>query len=77
MVCVHANGLKEPWCLAGSDPETTAAVLINHYASRWTIEPQCRDTKDLRFGMGLSATRISEAMRRESLRVTIPVSLQL
>jgi hypothetical protein len=32
--------------------------LVNHYAKRWTIEPQFRDTKDLRFGMGLSATRI-------------------
>ncbi|MFL5286365.1 MAG: hypothetical protein ACJ8AW_36660 [Rhodopila sp.] len=44
-----------------------AAVLINHYAKRWTIEPQFRDTKDLRFGMGLSSTRISEPMRRDRL----------
>ena len=67
MVCVHAKGMKQPWCLAASDPEATAAVLVNHYARRWTIEPAFRDTKDLRFGMGLSATRIGEPMRRDRL----------
>jgi len=61
VVCVHAKGMKEPWCLAASDPEATTAVLVNHYAKRWTIEPQFRDTKDLRFGMGLSSTRVGEA----------------
>jgi hypothetical protein len=29
VVCVHAKGMKEPWCLAASDPEATAAVLVN------------------------------------------------
>lgn len=67
VVCVHAKGMKEPWCLAASDPDATAAVLVNHYAKRWTIEPAFRDTKDLRFGMGLSATRIGEPMRRDRL----------
>lgn len=67
VICVHAKGMREPWCLAVSDPEATAAVLVNHYAKRWTIEPQFRDTKDLRFGMGLSATRIGEPMRRDRL----------
>ena len=33
----------------------------------WDIEPQFRDTKDLQFGMGLSATRIGEPMRRDRL----------
>ena len=67
VVCVHARGMKEPWCLAASDPEATAAVLVNHYARRWTIEPGFRDTKDLRFGMGLSSTRIGEPTRRDRL----------
>ncbi len=67
VVCVHAKGMKEPWCLAASDPEATAAVLVNHYAKRWTIEPAFRDTKDLRFGMGLSSTRIGEPTRRDRL----------
>jgi len=67
VVCVHAKGMKEPWCLAASDPQAPAAVLVNHYARRWTIEPQFRDTKDLRFGMGLSATRVGEPTRRDRL----------
>ena len=57
VVCVHAKGMKEPWCLAASDLEATAAVLVNHYAKRWTIEPAFRDTKDLRFGMGRGLSR--------------------
>ncbi|MHB8387833.1 MAG: transposase, partial [Metallibacterium sp.] len=38
VVCVHAKGMKEPWCLAASDPDATAAVLVNHYARRWGID---------------------------------------
>ena len=67
VICVHAKGMKEPWCLATSQREATAATLVNHYAKRWTIEPQFRDTKDLQFGMGLSSTRIGEPMRRDRL----------
>ena len=67
VVCVHAKDMKEPWCLATSERDATAATLVNHYAKRWTIEPQFRDTKDLRFGMGLSVTRINEPMRRDRL----------
>jgi hypothetical protein len=33
----------------------------------WCIEPNFRDTKDLRFGMGLGATRIGEPTRRDRL----------
>ena len=77
VVCVHAKGMKEPWCLAASDPEATAAVLVNHYARRWTIEPQFRDTKDLRFGMGLSATRIGEPMRRDRLLLVSAFAMAL
>jgi len=67
VVCVHAKDMKEPWCLATSERDATTATLINHYAKRWTIEPQFRDTKDLRFGMGLSSTRIGEPERRDRL----------
>jgi hypothetical protein len=67
VVCVHAKGMKQPWCLASSERDATAATLVNHYAKRWTIEPHFRDTKDLRFGMGLSATRVGEPIRRDRL----------
>jgi hypothetical protein len=62
VVCIHAKGMQEPWCLAASAPDATAAVLVNHYAKRWTIEPAFRDTKDLRFGVGLSATVITHPL---------------
>ena len=77
VVCVHAKGMKEPWCLATSDPEATAAVLVNHYARRWTIEPAFRDTKDLRFGMGLSSTRIGEPTRRDRLLLVSAFAMAL
>ncbi len=77
VVCVHAKGMKEPWCLAASDPEATAAVLVNHYAKRWTIEPAFRDTKDPRFGMGLSAARIGEPTRRDRLLLVSTFAMAL
>ena len=77
VVCVQAKGMQEPWCLAASDPEASAAVLVNHYARRWTIEPAFRDTKDLRFGMGLSATRIGEPMRRDRLLLVSAFAMAL
>ena len=67
VVCVHAKAMKEPWRLAVSDAEAPTAMLVNYYAKRWTIEPSFRDIKDLRFGMGLSATRIGEPTRRDRL----------
>jgi hypothetical protein len=67
VVCVHAKAMKEPWCLAASDAEASTAELVNHYGKRWTIEPSFRDTKDLRFGMGLGATHIGEPARRDRL----------
>lgn len=67
VVCVHAKGMKEPWCLASSARDAPVAMLVRHYAERWTIEPQFRDTKDLHFGMGLSATRIGTPTRRDRL----------
>ena len=52
-------------------------MLVNHYAKRWTIEPSFRDTKDLRFGMGLSSTRISEPMRRDRLLLVSAFAMAL
>jgi Transposase DDE domain len=67
VVCVHARDMKEPWCLATSDAEASAATLIKQYSRRWTIEPSFRDTKDLRFGMGMAELRIAEPERRDRL----------
>lgn len=67
VVCVKARDMKEAWCLAASDAEATAREIMNYYAKRWTIEPGFRDTKDLRFGMGLSVLRIADPQRRDRL----------
>ena len=67
VVCVKAKNMKEAWCLAASDVAATAREIMNYYAKRWTIEPGFRDTKDLRFGMGMSALRIADPQRRDRL----------
>ena len=66
-MCVKAKGMKEPWCLATSHADKTAAEIIKHYGKRFTIEETFRDQKNLRFGMGLSDTRIGSPGRRDRI----------
>lgn len=67
VICVKAKGMKQAWCIAASNPNAVAGVLIRLYSKRWGIEPQFRDTKDIHFGMGLSETSISDPNRRDRL----------
>jgi hypothetical protein len=67
VVCVKKKGMKEPWCLATSLEDASAAKVIGLYGRRFTIEEKFRDIKDLRFGMGLSAMHIAEPERRDRL----------
>ncbi len=67
VVCVRAKGMKEPWCLAASSADEPARALIGLYAKRWEIEGSFRDTKDLRFGMGLGCMHVSTPERRDRL----------
>ena len=67
VVCVHAKDMKEPWCLAASTTTQTAKQLMTTYAKRWGIESGFRDTKDLRFGMGMASMRVSTPERRDRL----------
>ena len=67
VVCVHAKDMKEPWCLVTSTPDATAPQIIRLYSKRWGVEPSFRDTKDLRFGLGLGAIRIADPQRRDRL----------
>ena len=66
-VFVKARAMKEPWCLATSHGSKSASELVQLYGRRFTIEEGFRDTKDIRFGMGLSATRIGDPDRRDRL----------
>lgn len=67
VVVVHAAKMKEPWCLATTLAERTAAEVVKLYGRRFTIEETFRDQKDLRFGLGLSATHIGTPDRRDRL----------
>ena len=67
VVCVQAKGMKEPWCLVTPATDKSARELINLYAKRWGIECQFRDSKDIRFGMGMSEVHVSTPDRRDRL----------
>ena len=67
VVCVHAKGMKEAWCLATSNAAASSRQIIDLYSKRWSVEPSFRDTKDLRFGLGLASVRISDPQRRDRL----------
>jgi hypothetical protein len=77
VVCVQAKGMKESWCLAISDSTVKPKDSIDYYGKRWTIEPSFRDTKDLRFGMGLSNMRISTPERRDRLLFLNALAIKL
>jgi hypothetical protein len=67
VVCKKAKNMKEPWCLATSLSDRAASKIVKLYAKRFRIEENFRDTKDLRFGMGLSSTHIGRCDRRDRL----------
>jgi hypothetical protein len=67
VVCTKASGMKEAWCIASSLSDRTASEIVALYGKRFTIEESFRDTKDLRFGMGLSSTHIARCDRRDRL----------
>src|SRR4051794_37631565 len=72
VVCVHAKGMKEAWCLATSNAAASSRQIIDLYSKRWSVEPSFRDTKDLRFGLGLASVRISDPQRRCCCSMRLP-----
>ena len=67
VVCVQDKGMKEPWCIATNTTDIPARALINLYGRRWGVECTFRDTKDLRFGMGMAAVHVTTPERRDRL----------
>lgn len=67
VVCVKARGMKDSWCLVSSLADASGSVITGLYHRRFTIEETFRDTKNLHFGLGLSASRISRPDRRDQL----------
>jgi hypothetical protein len=77
VVCVHAKGMKDAWHLATNDGGASSSAIVNLYSRRWTIEPGFRDTKDLRFGMGLSTARVGDPARRDRLLLISAIAIML
>ena len=67
VLCVRDEDMKQAWCLATSRAKATASDLKGLYGKRWEIECGFRDTKDLRFGMGMASIRVSTPARRDRL----------
>jgi hypothetical protein len=67
VVVVRDRKMQETWCLATSRSDLGAAAIVKLYGRRFTIEETFRDTKDIHFGMGLRATHIKSAARRDRL----------
>ena len=67
VVCIKAAGMKEAWCLATSREDLRGAEVVKLYGKRFTTEENFRDTKDIKFGLGLSATHIGTPHRRDRL----------
>jgi len=77
VVVVHARDMKEAWCLATTLSERKAADVVKLYGRRFTIEETFRDQKDLRFGLGLSATHIGRTDRRDRLLLLAAIAQAL
>jgi hypothetical protein len=77
VVCVKKAKMKEAWCLVSSRADLSAAELVAYYGKRFTTEENFRDTKDIRFGLGLSATHIGDPDRRDRLLLLCALSQAL
>ncbi len=64
-LCIKLRGLlTEP---QADKVDAFGGQMPSLLQKRWTIEPGFRDSKDLRFGMGLSVLRIGDPQRRDRL----------
>ena len=77
VVCVKAAGMQDPWCLATSRSDLPASQIVKLYAKRFTIEEAFRDAKDIRFGLGLSSTHVSDPARRDRLLLLAALAMAL
>jgi hypothetical protein len=66
--------MQVPWCIATSLTKKPAADVVTLYGRRFTLEEAFRDTKDLHWGMGLSASHIRNANRRDRMRMLVALA---
>lgn len=67
VVVVRDPAMKDAWCLASSDPDATGTEVKRLYGKRFSIEETFRDTKDLRYGMGMSWNSVGTPERRDRM----------
>jgi hypothetical protein len=77
VLCVRDKEMKGAWCLASSYKDATAGSLKDLYGKRWGIECGFRDTKDIRFGMGMGSIRVSTSARRDRLWLLNAIAIAL
>lgn len=77
VVVVKALEMKEAWCLATSRSDLSARAVVKLYGKRFTIEENFRDSKDIHFGLGLSATHIGDTARRDRLLLLCALAVAL
>ena len=77
VVVVKRKAMKDAWYLATSLSAAKASAIIKLYGRRFTIEETFRDQKDIRFGMGLSATHIRKEARRDRLLMLLAIAQAL
>lgn len=77
VVCVKEAGMKENWCLATSRTDLGGKNIVELYGKRFTTEENFRDTKDQKYGLGLSATHIGTPARRDRLLLIAAVAQAL
>ena len=68
---------KDAWCLAVGGATLTGATAVKLYARRFTIQDSFRDTKDPRYGLGLSATHVHDLKRRDRLLLICAMAMTL
>jgi len=77
VVCIKDRGMKDSWCLATSRKDLGARQVVGLYGKRFTIEESFRDSKDIRFGLGLSQTHIQDEQRRDRLLLVCAMAVTL
>jgi hypothetical protein len=77
VVCVRAPKMKAAWCLVTSDSSSRATEIIKLYGRRFTIEESFRDTKNPRFGFGLSQARLKSVERRDRMLLIAALAIAL
>jgi hypothetical protein len=71
---VQQTAMKDAWYLASSRTDLANQQIISLYGRRFTIEETFRDTKDSRFGLGLSATHIGSPEKRDRLLMVTAIA---